>query len=83
MAFTVTWSPGAKDVLADLWCDAPDRAALATAANRIDQMLKQGPLEAGEERDENNRILFESPLAVIYKVSELDCTVEVWGVWVY
>jgi hypothetical protein len=81
MKWTVTWLPTAIAALADLWTNAPDRAAIARAANRMDTTLKVAPLTAGEARADNSRILIEYPLAVKYDVSPADCLVTVWAVW--
>ena len=80
MKYTVTWKPSAKGRLADIWLSAEDRAAIASAADRIDRLLASDPMDAGESRSGNDRILIASPLAVVFEVSELDCRVDVLAV---
>jgi len=50
MSYTVIWKPAAEDELAQIWTEAADRTAVATAANRIDQLLKSHPHDQGESR---------------------------------
>src|SRR5712691_9137245 len=77
MNYTVTWQPRAQARLAQLWTNGPDRAAVSAAANRIDALLRQNPSSRGESRSDGTRILFVPPLAVQFRVSELDCCVDV------
>ena len=77
MKYTVIWKPSAKQHLADIWLSAEDRAAIASAADRIDRLLASDPLDVGESRSGNDRILIDVPLAVVFEVSELDRRVDV------
>ncbi len=81
MIFTVVWSPKAERTLAGLWNDAADRQELTDAANAIDLLLRTAPLEVGESRVVNIRILTVRPLSVYYDVREADRLVAVWAVW--
>ena len=81
MTFTVIWSPKAKGTLAQLWNDAPGRQAVTEAADAIDVLLRTDPLDVGESRVANIRILTVFPLAVYYDVREADRLVSVWAVW--
>ena len=68
MSHTVDWSRRSQDELADLWTNATNRGAVTAAADEIDRLLARDPLGVGESRDGGNRILFEPPLAVLYRV---------------
>lgn len=81
MKYTVVWIPSAKRDLANLWLGAPDRQAVATAADSMDMVLKQDPLNHGESRIGNLRVLFHAPLAIAYEVSAADLRVTVLAVW--
>jgi plasmid stabilization system protein ParE len=81
MKYTVVWKPDAEDELARLWNNAPDRAAVAAAADRIDATLLHDPETQGESRSGNIRVLFMPPLAVYFRVSPDDRLVEVAAVW--
>ena len=83
MRFTVSWLRSAEMELARLWLDAEDRATLATAANEIDRLLRSCPLDVGESREKDRRILLLSPLGVKYSVSADDRLVRVLHVWKY
>src|SRR5438552_1310971 len=83
MKFTVTWSRNAERKLARRWMAASDRRSVTQAANSIDTQLAQDPLNAGESRSGNRRILHEPPLGVIFSVVEADRTVLVLDVWKY
>ena len=81
MTFTVVWSPEAEQALAELWIGASDRQAVTDAADAIDVLLRIGPLDVGESRVVNLRILTVFPLSVYYDVREADRLVAVWAVW--
>jgi hypothetical protein len=81
MKWTVIWRRPAQDDLATLWIDGPDSASIASAADRIDDLLSVSPLTVGESRGESTRILIEQPLAVLYDFAPDDRLVSVWGVF--
>ena len=80
MNFAVIWLPAALNQLADLWTAAPDRAAVTAASYRLDERLAADPLTEGESRDGGDRIAFERPLRVIFRVSEATREVHVVSV---
>jgi hypothetical protein len=61
--------------------DASDRKSVQTAADSIDEELRQSPNGVGESRAAGTRILTIAPLSVYYDVHEADRTVFVWSVW--
>jgi plasmid stabilization system protein ParE len=79
-AYTVTWHPKARDELAHIWLRALDRNAVAEAANRIDQALRDNPENCGEEFY-GDRILVDLPLAITFAVFPNDRRVQVLQVW--
>jgi hypothetical protein len=81
MRFRVGWKQSAENELATIWTNAPERAAVTAAADRIDSLLRKDPLAVGESRKGNLRVLLEPPLAVLYEVDELDLFVDVLKVW--
>jgi hypothetical protein len=80
MKYTVVWKPSAQRRLAEIWMSTSDRAAIARTADDIDRMLGTQPLQIGESREVNSRILVEPPLAVVYDVSPDDRLVSVLSV---
>jgi hypothetical protein len=81
MKYTVTWSRHSESKLASLWVSAPDRQAVRSAADSIDHRLRTDPLNAGESRPANRRIVHEPPLRVIFSVNSADGSVLVLDVW--
>jgi hypothetical protein len=81
MTYTVVWSKSALAELAELWNSASDRRKLSDAANQIDLILKFDPYARSESREQDLRILLESPLAVLFGVSDADLLVTVRAVW--
>ena len=75
MSYAVRWTRKARNQLADVWLNHPDRNGVTTAAHRIDRLLARDPESQGEERPPNRRIMFESPLVVIYRVDKKTNTV--------
>ncbi len=82
MRYTVAWTTAAKSELCRIWIDAKDRQAITTAADEFDATLRMKPLDIGESRGDGARILTVTPLSIFYQVTEADCLVEVWSVWV-
>jgi len=78
MIWTVVWFDSAQNHLADLWMQAPDRAAVSAAANAMDQSLRRDPYQNSESRIGNNRIMFAPPLGISFDISEEDRLVTVW-----
>ncbi len=81
MICTVVWRPAAEEKLAALWTEADNRQAVSEAANSIDSVLRADPLDSGESRVGNIRILTVPPLSVYYDVHEDDRLVAIWAVW--
>ena len=80
MSYFVNWKFSVEQRLATIWVDAPDRAAVTAAAQLIDATLRRSPDAAGEQLDEERRILVERPLVVVYKVIPDDLRVDVLDV---
>jgi plasmid stabilization system protein ParE len=80
MRFTVTWHPSAEEELAKIWVRSTDRAAIAQAANLIDQLLTANPTAQGEDFY-GDRLLVVLPLAVTFTISEPDRAVRILQVW--
>lgn len=81
MQFRVLWLSATENVLASLWMDESMRADVTRAANEIDRRLRRDPDQEGESRPGGRRILFETPLAVTYKVFPRENLVVVSDVW--
>jgi len=81
MKYTVVWLPGAANELARIWLDASHRDEISSSAARIDSVLALAPMDHGESREDDVRVLFVDPLAAEYKVSELDRIVKVCAIW--
>ena len=77
MKYTVVWKPAAERQLARLWTGAPDAAAIAAAADKIDALLKRNPWNQGESRSATRRVTIERPLVTFFEISEADKLVEV------
>ena len=83
MTFTVVWASAAEKELASIWMTAPDRSVVAAMAAAIDAMLRAAPLEHGESRGGDRRILIQGNLAVIAEVLVEDRLVRVLAVWAF
>ncbi len=62
---------------------APLREAILEASRQLDQWLHTNPHEQGESRDDNSRILFAAPLAVLFEVDEANKLVRILRAWAY
>jgi len=81
MKYAVVWNPAAEARLAEIWMAATDKQAVADAADQIESLLARTPLDVGESRTSNERILAVSPLSVRYDVWPDDMRVKVHNVW--
>jgi plasmid stabilization system protein ParE len=81
MKCTVVWKPTAEEELARIWSDAVDKAAITTAANQIERDLETNPRSVGESRAGSNRIHFQPPLAIQFRVAKAHSLVYVLEVW--
>ncbi|MFN0018550.1 MAG: hypothetical protein ACKVP0_09840 [Pirellulaceae bacterium] len=57
----------------------PDEVVIA--AEMIESLLEKDPLDAGESRDEDDRILFHGPFAVLYRVNIDDQIAAIHTFW--
>ena len=74
----VRFTDEADQQLAAIWMAASDRDDVTAAANRIEATLKRDPLGAAEARGEGDRILFNAPLVVFYRLDPISG--DVWVV---
>jgi hypothetical protein len=81
MTFTVVYRPSCENDLAGCWIAAPDRAAVAAAADTIDPILHDDPYRFSESRGGQSRVMIVPPLGVAFDVSDEDCLVSVWAAW--
>ncbi|MBY0521926.1 MAG: type II toxin-antitoxin system RelE/ParE family toxin [Gemmataceae bacterium] len=81
--FRVRRADTALDGLADMWTQAPSafRAEITKATDQIDQQLERDPVGSSESRPHGRRILFQSPLAIVFRIESDGQTVNVLRVW--
>ena len=76
--YTVTWTEAAQSALARLWNENPAiRGQLTTAADHLDEILKQHPKELGEPTSGSYRQAVVHPLKALFDVSDDDRKVRV------
>lgn len=73
----------AVNQLAAIWTNATDQNAVTVASYRIEQALRRDPLNEGEDRPNNRRVIFDAPLVVLYRVNTATNVVTVLGVGQY
>jgi hypothetical protein len=81
MKYSVEWTASARSSLAELWLSASNRNEIQKAADEIDRILAHDPLNAGESRVSNIRVIFQPPLAAYFDVHSKGMRVKVWRVW--
>jgi hypothetical protein len=75
--YTVVWHKSALANLAHLWNESFDRRAVASAADRIDMVLRVDAAAKGTLVSPQSRKLLIHPLAALFRVREDDRIVEV------
>ena len=83
MNWKVIWKPDAERRLTSIWLADRSRQRVTDAAREIDATLESDPLNAGESRSGNDRIIFSEPLAVLVELLPLEHEVHVLAVWRY
>ncbi len=71
MIFIVTWTRHALRQFHDMWTTATDPDAVDDAVTRIDHAPTTDADQKGESREDDVRILFDPPLAVLF-VADVD-----------
>jgi plasmid stabilization system protein ParE len=79
--YHVDWTDAALDMLADIWTQATNRAAVNAAQNQIDALLARDPSGYGQLRSEGLYKLIEPPLVVFFAIDEAQKVVEISDVW--
>jgi hypothetical protein len=72
MNYSVDWTDEADKQLADIWINASDRDDVTAAANRVEFLWRRDPLGQGESRAGDDRLMFEEPLSVYYRVDPVN-----------
>lgn len=78
--FRVHWTPTAANQLATVWTGAADQNAVTAASHRIELLLRHDPQNVGEDRPNGRRVIFDTPLVVLYRVDTATNTVTVVAV---
>lgn len=80
MKWTVVYQPSANDDLAEIWMNSVDRQAVSDAIDAVEAELARMPLEIGESRAGNMRLIIQPPLLMFYDVVPDDLRVTVWHI---
>ena len=83
MTFDVEWDPAAEAELTRIWIasDSELRTAITKSARAIDRLLEKDPINQGESRPNDRRIIFDLPLGIVYEVMPASRLVRVLFVW--
>ncbi len=82
--FRVEWVHSARAALsAQLWIDSTsdERKSITETINMVDQHLAIDPIEVGESREADRRILLMPPLVIKFKVEQRLRSVTIVDVW--
>jgi hypothetical protein len=84
MTFTVIWKHSTVDRLTAYYVSAlesgEDSSAITASVAQIDALLAANPLEQGESRQKQERILIVPPLVVDFEVFDQEKVVLVFGI---
>ena len=83
MKYAVLCTVAADGELAAIWIASDDRKGISAAAHEIEQALADAPLDHGESRDDNLRIIFVAPLGARYVVMPEDQRVVIVQFWTF
>ena len=77
MNYAIIWLEEAEEQLADLWMRANDPKGINEYIEFVERLLGYAPLDFGESRGGNDRIILSGPVGLIYRVDEANRTVQV------
>jgi hypothetical protein len=77
MIFTVIWTRPARNALADIWTQGPDRQAITEASHRIDQELRVDAHWKGRTLG-SHYVWIDPPLIVSFTVDLDDRMVKIF-----
>ena len=83
MTFDVEWDPAAEAELTRIWiaADALLRGTITKSTRALDRLLEKDPVNQGESRPNDRRIMFDLPLGIVYEVIPANKLVRVLFVW--
>jgi hypothetical protein len=82
VTFTVVWEKAAEARLASLWIASPsERNTITARVAGLEAALRCDPLNVGESRGGNRRMVIDHPIAMRFTVSEPDRLVRVTAFW--
>jgi hypothetical protein len=83
--FRVDWLQVAVNELAKIWmrADSTERRVITQASNIIDEKLRTDPFGSSESREREDRVLFEPPLGILFRVDLSKRNISVGHVWYY
>lgn len=83
--FHVRWEGMALNELTALWTDAESslRQLITETVPQIDRQLETDPFVESESRSGGRRILFSSPLGVLFRIEADGQTVSVLHIWLF
>jgi hypothetical protein len=70
VTYRVIWDDMALVQLDEIWKASLDQEGIQNTATRINTELRFNPLQAGESRSRNYRVLFKYPLVIWFRVIE-------------
>jgi len=66
--WNVKWKRQALRDLTSIWNDASDRALVTQVVHHLEESLKRSPQILGESRGALRRIVFESPISLLFEL---------------
>ncbi len=84
MRFKVVWAERTEEQVAEMWVGSQpiERPRITEALNEVESWLENDPISASESRDDEQlRVVFNPPVAVLFPVFETARQVVVGRVW--
>jgi hypothetical protein len=70
VSYRVIWNQRATEAVQRIYDAALDKEGVLNAVTRVGLELAAQPHNAGESRDRGKRVLFKSPLIVMFEIDE-------------
>ncbi len=81
MSYIVIFTPQVNRDIVDYWIESLHQREMTRAIDDLVRQMRNDPLEIGESRGGNRRVVFQWPVGMEFEVDEENQQVEVYNFW--
>jgi hypothetical protein len=81
VSYIVIFTPQVNRDIVDYWIESLHQREMTRAIDDLVRQMRNDPLEIGESRGGNRRVVFQWPVGMEFEVDEENQQVEVYNFW--